>query len=195
MSQIVTGSIATDHLMVFPGRFTEQFIKEKLDRVSLSFLVDELRIHRGGIGANVAFGLGLLGLRPVLVGAAGADFADYREWLESHRVDTSQVHVAPGLHTARFPCTTSRSPACRARSCASWPTGPGTCSPTNTSGPCCSARPAGAGSRPGRSHRGRRCLPGRVPRRYQLGAVRAPRGPDRLRDGHARAGDGRDAGI
>ena len=106
MSQIVTGSIATDHLMVFPGRFTEQFIKEKLDRVSLSFLVDELRIHRGGIGANVAFGLGLLGLRPVLVGAAGADFADYREWLESHRVDTSQVHVAPGLHTARFLCTT-----------------------------------------------------------------------------------------
>ena len=106
MSQIVTGSIATDHLMVFPGRFTEQFIKEKLDRVSLSFLVDELQIHRGGIGANVAFGLGLLGLHPVLVGAAGADFADYREWPESHRVDTRHVHVVPGLHTARFLCTT-----------------------------------------------------------------------------------------
>jgi adenosine kinase len=106
MSQIVTGSIATDHLMVFPGRFTEQLVAGKLDKVSLSFLVDELRIHRGGIGANVAFGLAALGLRPVLVGAVGADFAGYREWLEAHRVDTSHVHVSADLHTARFLCTT-----------------------------------------------------------------------------------------
>jgi adenosine kinase len=106
MSQIVTGSIATDHLMVFPGRFTEQLVEGKLDKVSLSFLVDELRIHRGGIGANVAFGMALLGLRPVLVGAVGADFADYRQWLEAHRVDTGHVHVSADLHTARFLCTT-----------------------------------------------------------------------------------------
>jgi adenosine kinase len=106
MSQIVTGSIATDHLMVFPGRFTEQLVEGQLDKVSLSFLVDELRIHRGGIGANVAFGMALLGLRPVLVGAVGADFADYRQWLDAHRVDTSHVRVSESLHTARFLCTT-----------------------------------------------------------------------------------------
>ncbi len=106
MRQVVTGSIATDHLMVFPGRFTEQLVEGKLDKVSLSFLVDELRIHRGGIGANVAFGLAALGLRPVLVGSVGADFADYRQWLDAHRVDTSHVRVCEHLHTARFLCTT-----------------------------------------------------------------------------------------
>jgi adenosine kinase len=106
MSQVVTGSIATDHLMVFPGRFTEQLVEGKLDKVSLSFLVDELKIHRGGIGANVAFGMAALGLRPVLVGAVGPDFADYRDWLEAHQVNTAHVHVSADLHTARFLCTT-----------------------------------------------------------------------------------------
>jgi adenosine kinase len=106
MRQIVTGSIATDHLMVFPGRFTEQLIEGKLDKVSLSFLVDELEIHRGGIAANVAFGLARLGLRPMLVGSVGADFAEYRQWLEGHHVDTRHVRVSERLHTARFLCTT-----------------------------------------------------------------------------------------
>jgi adenosine kinase len=106
MRQIVTGSIATDHLMVFPGRFTEQFIEGKLDKVSLSFLVDELEIHRGGIAANVAFGMGRLGLKPILVGSVGSDFAEYRQWLEAHRVDTRHVRVSEDLHTARFLCTT-----------------------------------------------------------------------------------------
>jgi adenosine kinase len=106
MRQVVTGSIATDHLMVFPGRFSDQLVEGHLDKVSLSFLVDDLVIHRGGIGANVAFGLGLLGLRPVLVGAVGPDFADYRQWLEKHRVDTRHVHVSQARHTARFLCTT-----------------------------------------------------------------------------------------
>jgi adenosine kinase len=106
MRQVVTGSIATDHLMVFPGRFSDQLVEGHLDKVSLSFLVDDLVIHRGGIGANVAFGMGLLGLRPVLVGAVGPDFADYRQWLEKHRVDTRHVHVSQARHTARFLCTT-----------------------------------------------------------------------------------------
>src|SRR5512140_3939174 len=87
----VTGSIATDHLMTFPGRFVEQFIPEKMDRVSLSFLVDGLEIRRGGVAANIAFGLGALGLRPLLVGAVGADFAPYRTWLNEHGVDCSAV--------------------------------------------------------------------------------------------------------
>ena len=102
----VTGSIATDHLMTFPGRFTDSLVADKLDKVSLSFLVDHLEIRRGGVAANIAFGMGCLGLRPVLVGAVGADFADYRSWLERHGVDTASVHVSEERHTARFICTT-----------------------------------------------------------------------------------------
>ncbi|GAA5073999.1 adenosine kinase [Thermocatellispora tengchongensis] len=104
----VTGSIATDHLMTFPGRFGDQLIAEQLDRVSLSFLVDDLQIRRGGIAANISFGMACLGLRPILVGAVGADFADYRSWLERHGVDCDSVHVSELRHTARFLCTTDQ---------------------------------------------------------------------------------------
>jgi len=106
VSIAVTGSIATDHLMHFPGRFHELLMAEQLDRISLSFLVDDLVIHRGGSGANIAFGLGVLGQRPLLVGAVGGDFAEYRTWLEEHGVDCSQILVCPDVHTARFICTT-----------------------------------------------------------------------------------------
>lgn len=106
MRHVVTGSIATDYLMTFPGSFAEQLIDGQLDKVSLSFLVDELTIRRGGIAANVAFGMCGLGLRPVLVGSVGADFGDYRKWLEAHQVDTGHVRVSDSLHTARFLCTT-----------------------------------------------------------------------------------------
>jgi adenosine kinase len=102
----VTGSIATDHLMTFPGRFTDQLVQEKLENVSLSFLVDTLDIRRGGVAANIAFGMGCLGQTPVLVGAVGADFADYRSWLDRHGVDTGSVRVSDTRHTARFLCTT-----------------------------------------------------------------------------------------
>ncbi|MEU0465779.1 carbohydrate kinase family protein [Amycolatopsis sp. NPDC006131] len=102
----VSGSIATDHLMHFPGRFAEQLVADQLHRVSLSFLADDLVVRRGGIGANIAFGLGVLGAKPVLVGAAGADFADYRSWLERHGVDASGVLISELAHTARFVCTT-----------------------------------------------------------------------------------------
>ncbi len=103
----VTGSIATDYLMTFPGRFSEQLVADQLDRVSLSFLVDELEVRRGGVAANISFGLGQLGLRPLLVGAVGEDFdADYRSWLNRHGVDTSTVRVSELKHTARFMCTT-----------------------------------------------------------------------------------------
>ncbi len=102
----ITGSIATDHLMTFPGRFVEQFIPDKMDRVSLSFLVDGLEIRRGGVAANIAFGLGVLGLDPLLIGAVGADFAPYRNWLTEHGVDCSAVRESATRHTARFVCTT-----------------------------------------------------------------------------------------
>jgi adenosine kinase len=102
----VTGSIATDHLMTFPGRFADQFLADKLDKVSLSFLVTELEIRRGGVAANIAFGLGCLGLRPLLVGTVGSDFAEYQRWLDEHGVDTSMVRESARFHTARFVCTT-----------------------------------------------------------------------------------------
>jgi adenosine kinase len=102
----VTGSIATDHLMTFPGRFSEQFLADKLDKISLSFLVDALEIRRGGVAANISFGLGCLGLSPLLVGTVGPDFGDYRDWLDEHGVDTSSVRVSAVHQTARFVGTT-----------------------------------------------------------------------------------------
>ena len=102
----VTGSIATDHLMVFDGAFSDSLLVDQLDKVALSFLVTDLQIRRGGVAGNIAFGLGNLGLRPLLVGAVGEDFAEYRGWLERHGVDCAHVHVSDLLHTARFVCTT-----------------------------------------------------------------------------------------
>jgi adenosine kinase len=102
----VTGSIATDHLMTFPGRFVEQLLPDQLASLSVSFLVEDLDVRRGGVAANITFGMGVLGLAPLLVGAVGSDFADYRAWLERHGVDTSAVRVSELRHTARFVCTT-----------------------------------------------------------------------------------------
>jgi len=102
----VTGSIATDHLMRFPGRFSEQLLAEHLQKVSLSFLVDDLVVHRGGVAGNMAYAIGVLGGRAALVGAAGVDFTDYREWLEAAGVDCDSVLISDTAHTARFVCTT-----------------------------------------------------------------------------------------
>jgi len=102
----ITGSIATDHLMTFPGRFADSLVVEQLDKISLSFLVDDLEVRRGGVAANIAFGMANLGLRPLLVGAVGSDFDGYRAWLERHGVDCGAVRVSELRHTARFVCTT-----------------------------------------------------------------------------------------
>jgi adenosine kinase len=106
VSIAVTGSIATDHLMRFPGRFSEQLLAEHLQKVSLSFLVDDLVVHRGGVAGNMAYAIGVLGGDAVLVGAAGMDFTDYREWLESAGVNCDGVLISETEHTARFVCTT-----------------------------------------------------------------------------------------
>ncbi|MCG5432690.1 carbohydrate kinase family protein [Mycobacterium sp. MYCO198283] len=111
MTIAVTGSIATDHLMRFPGRFSEQLLAEHLEKVSLSFLVDELVIHRGGVAGNMAYAIGLLGGSATLVGAVGSDFGDYRSWLESHGVDCQSVLVSDSAYTARFLCTTDEAMA------------------------------------------------------------------------------------
>jgi adenosine kinase len=102
----LAASIATDHLMTFNGRFADSLVLEKLDKISVSFLADDLQIRRGGVAANIAFGMGMLGQRPVLLGAVGDDFADYRSWLERHGVDCTSVLVSATKHTARFVCTT-----------------------------------------------------------------------------------------
>lgn len=106
MTIAVTGSIATDHLMRFPGRFAEQLLADQLNHISLSFLVDDLVVRRGGVGGNIAYAMGVLGGSPLLVGAVGADFAEYRAWLESNGVDCSPVRISTTAHTARFVCTT-----------------------------------------------------------------------------------------
>ena len=104
----VTGSIATDYLMTFAGRFADQLLPDQLHRLSLSFLADELDRRRGGVAANIAFGMAQLGLHPVLVGAVGADWTDYESWLQRHGVDTASVHVSELRNTARFFCTTDQ---------------------------------------------------------------------------------------
>lgn len=104
----VAGSIATDHLMTFDGRFAEQIIPDQIQQLSLSFLIDELDVRRGGVAANICFGIGGFGLNPILVGAAGADFQEYRAWLDRHGVDTSAVLISELRHTARFVCTTDK---------------------------------------------------------------------------------------
>lgn len=106
MKLCVTGSIATDHLMTFAGRFGDSMIASELDSLSVSFLVEDLQIRKGGVGANIAFSLGCLGLRPILVGAVGEDFSDYRSWLVQHDVDVDFIRESKVHHTARFVCTT-----------------------------------------------------------------------------------------
>ncbi|GGO03196.1 kinase [Microbispora rosea subsp. aerata] len=106
MRIVVAGSIATDHLMTFPGRFADQLVAEHLEEISLSFLADDLVVRRGGAGANIAIGLARLGHAPVLLGAAGADFAATRTDLEREGVDCRFLLLSATRHTARFICTT-----------------------------------------------------------------------------------------
>ena len=106
MNIIVTGSIAFDYLMSFPGKFTEHFLPEHMSRVSLSFLVDSMDKRRGGCAPNIAYTLALLGEKPKLMGTAGQDFSDYRRWLESAGIDTSLVREIDGKFTASFFCST-----------------------------------------------------------------------------------------
>ncbi len=106
MNIVVTGSIAFDYLMSFPGKFTEHFLPEHMQRVSLSFLVDSMDKRRGGCAPNIAYTLALLGERPMLMGTAGQDFSDYRQWLERAGIDTTLVQEVDGKFTASFFCST-----------------------------------------------------------------------------------------
>src|SRR6476620_6045530 len=91
--------------MTFTGRFPDSLVADQRGKTSLAFLAEDLQVRRGGVAANIAFGMANLGQRPVLVGAVGEDFVDYRSWLERHGVDCDAVHVSEVHHTARFVCT------------------------------------------------------------------------------------------
>lgn len=102
MCVVVTGSLAFDYLMAFPGRFREHFLPERLDVLSVSFLVDSMRVQRGGCAANIAYNLALLGERPTIMATAGRDFGEYRRWLEEQGVDTSGIVEIEDEFTASF---------------------------------------------------------------------------------------------
>jgi adenosine kinase len=111
MQIILTGSVAFDYLMTFPGYFRDHILPDKLDSISLSFLVDSLTRRRGGNAPNIAYTLALLGERPHIMASVGEDFAEYRTWLESKGIDTSRMKVIPDVFTASFFCNTDRSNA------------------------------------------------------------------------------------
>ncbi|MFH2039435.1 MAG: carbohydrate kinase family protein [Chloroflexota bacterium] len=108
MELLLTGSVAYDYLMTFPGLFKEQILPERLESISLSFLVNSMSRQRGGVAPNIAYTLALLGEQPYLMATVGEDFNDYRDWLESKGVDTSMVQVVPGVFTASFFATTDQ---------------------------------------------------------------------------------------
>jgi len=102
MTIIVTGSVAFDYLLTYPGRFCEQILPEHLHKLSVSFLVDSKQSFWGGTGPNIAYSLALLGNRPKLFAAAGKDFGEFQQWLETQGVDTSLMGIFPDEFTATF---------------------------------------------------------------------------------------------
>ncbi len=111
MDILLTGSVAYDYLMTFPGKFEEQILPERLSSISLSFLVDSMTRERGGVAPNIAYTLALLGGKPRLMATVGKDFGDYRAWLDAQGIDTSLAKVIPDVFTASFFATTDQTNA------------------------------------------------------------------------------------
>lgn len=108
MSVVVTGSIAYDYIMSFPGYFQDHILPDKIHEISVSFLVDSMKKQRGGIATNIAYSLALLGERPKIMATVGEDFDDYRRWLELHFIDTSAIISIPDEFTASFFVSTDK---------------------------------------------------------------------------------------
>lgn len=102
MAIFISGSVAFDYLMTFPGYFRENILPDKLDKISLSFLVDSMTRQRGGCAPNIAYSMALLGEKPSVVATAGEDFAEYRQWMETHGIDASYILEIPQKYTASF---------------------------------------------------------------------------------------------
>lgn len=111
MDILLTGSVAYDYLMTFPGKFEEQILPERLSSISLSFLVDSMTRERGGVAPNIAYTLALLGVKPRLMATVGQDFSDYRAWLDAQGIDTEYAKVIPDVFTASFFATTDQTTA------------------------------------------------------------------------------------
>ncbi len=111
MDILLTGSVAYDYLMTFPGKFEEQILPERLSSISLSFLVDSMTRERGGVAPNIAYTLALLGAKPRLMATVGQDFSDYRAWLDAQGIDTKYAKVIPDVFTASFFATTDQTNA------------------------------------------------------------------------------------
>lgn len=111
MEIVLTGSVAFDYIMRFPGKFRDHILPDHLEALSLSFLVDTLDRRRGGVAANVGYTLALLGEHPRILATVGEDFADYREFLEAAGVQTDLIQVVPGELTASFFVTTDQDDA------------------------------------------------------------------------------------
>ena len=88
---MISGSLAFDYIMTFPGSFQDHIIPDKTHVLSVSFLFDSLRRYRGGVAGNIAYNFALLGERPALVGAGGSDFGDYRAAFDALGIDMSSV--------------------------------------------------------------------------------------------------------
>jgi adenosine kinase len=108
MQILVTGSVAFDYLMRFPGRFRDLLLPDQMGHISLSFLVDAMDRRRGGTAPNIAYTMALLGARPRVMATVGEDFAEYRAFLDAAGVDTALMEAAPGKFTASFFCTTDQ---------------------------------------------------------------------------------------
>jgi adenosine kinase len=111
MNLVLTGSIAYDYLMTFPGHFRDHILPDHLNRLSLSFLVDTMSRRRGGAAANIAYTLALLGEHPKIMATLGEDGEEYTSWLESHGVDISSIKIIEGESTASFFVNTDQSNA------------------------------------------------------------------------------------
>ncbi len=108
MTVLITGSIAYDYIMQFPGYFKEHILPEKIENISVSFLVDSMKKQRGGVATNIAYNLALLGERPQIMATVGQDFGEYREWLNANGIDTSAIVEIPDEFTASFFVSTDR---------------------------------------------------------------------------------------
>jgi adenosine kinase len=102
MSIVITGSVAYDYLMFYPGLYREQILPDRLDKISLSFLAESMRKERGGVAANIAYTMKLLGADPIVFATVGQDFGDYRRWMEENGLRTDHVVEIPDEFTASF---------------------------------------------------------------------------------------------
>jgi adenosine kinase len=106
MSILVSGSLALDHIMVFPDRFKDHILPDKLHILNVSFNIERLETHFGGVAGNIAYHLRLLGESPLILAAVGSDFGPYAEWLDRHGIRRDAIRVLEDVRTAQGFVTT-----------------------------------------------------------------------------------------